>query len=74
MNYALILQAALIFFLGTGIGFAICKIRTKSKTQGSLIINQLDPDKDSYKFMMEVPMEDLPNYNTIALKVKVVRN
>ena len=61
-----ILIAMAVFIAGLAIGLYI---KGRRKSDGYLVINKHDPDKDYYKLELLVPFGELENLKTVTFKV-----
>lgn len=59
--------AAIATFLGGVLAFA--KKNWSSEMDGTLVVNQSDPNKDTFSLEVITPLEDVANNKTLSLKV-----
>jgi hypothetical protein len=59
--------AALATFLGVTLAFA--KKAWNNEMDGSIIVDQTDPEKDLYSIELNAPLEELTENKSVALKV-----
>lgn len=64
--------SAITAFLGVVLGISSAKY--KAPTDGTLTIDTSDEAKDSYKFYVETPLDELPAKKTITMKVETKDN
>lgn len=62
----------IVFICGIGLGLLIAAPFYFHFTKaGTLVVDQTDPDKDTYSFELEKPLEELPSCSYISMHVRV---
>lgn len=72
MNYV----SCVIFLLGGAVGFAfglwLMFHRIFRRTNGTLVIDQRDPDTDRYRLDFDTDLNAIPTYNFMVFRVRII--
>lgn len=61
---------AIDVFLGVLLGLSTTSyVKSESRYDGALVVDTSDPNKDSYSLEFSTPLNDLPNLDSVTLKV-----
>lgn len=62
--------SAVMTFLGILLGISTSSYNRSSAFDGSMIVNNNDPEKTVYSLELDTPIEDLPTKDSVVFKVK----